>query len=338
MENAPVIFIHYGDAFYLKYTLKCVKLFNPKKRIILLGDEHNQHYSKLGIEHFYFEDFTTGKEIEEFDKVYQFIAGKDHGREYWTNFVFRRWFIMYNFITQNQIEHFWTFDSDNLIFTDLGAHEFKYESFDCTEQCFGTCMNGFISNLGVVTGYIEKMIEVFNRQDILDIRRKEYETHTNFAFTEMGAYDSYKYENKVNSIMLNTVINNSTFDDFIGEAHEMEAYDFKFKNRYLKKIYLASDGNIYGFHLPSKQFVQFNSLNLSCMYEYIYIRLYKHVNKKIRPIRIENIQKGNLRILDLSEPITMGILLVKFRQVFNLNRYRRFGILSKFKRAIKRIF
>ena len=36
--NLPIIFVHKGDSFYLKYALESAKKFNPDSRIILLGD------------------------------------------------------------------------------------------------------------------------------------------------------------------------------------------------------------------------------------------------------------------------------------------------------------
>ena len=40
--EAPIIFVHYNDTPYLKYTPQGrEKLFNPDKRVILLGDSSN---------------------------------------------------------------------------------------------------------------------------------------------------------------------------------------------------------------------------------------------------------------------------------------------------------
>jgi len=112
--NYPVIFIHFGDSDYLFYTLKCAKVSNADSRIILLGDNSND-YSAIGMEHFYFSDYNYSEEIKLFEKVYKFIVGNDHGKEYWTKFGFKKWVYIFNYIREHSIDRFWTFDSDNLI-------------------------------------------------------------------------------------------------------------------------------------------------------------------------------------------------------------------------------
>ena len=67
MTDRPLIFIHYGDSGYLPYTLESARLFNPDKRIVLLGDQANAHYAAMGIEHVPFSRYATGPEIERFD-------------------------------------------------------------------------------------------------------------------------------------------------------------------------------------------------------------------------------------------------------------------------------
>src|SRR5579883_1210844 len=109
--SAPLVFIHYGNSSYLRYTLGAAKMFNPDIRLVLLGDERNRHYTKLGIEHFNFSQFGSGSEIEIFDKVYKFVGGKKHPNSPWVKFVFRRWFNLYYFLLEQKIEKFWTFDT-----------------------------------------------------------------------------------------------------------------------------------------------------------------------------------------------------------------------------------
>ena len=84
-KEAPIIFIHYGDSAYLKYTLRLAVKFNPDKEVILLGDNKNKKYEKIGVRHFYFNDYGAGEEINMFNKVFRFIAGAKHGKKEWVN-------------------------------------------------------------------------------------------------------------------------------------------------------------------------------------------------------------------------------------------------------------
>ena len=165
---SPVIFIHYGYAEYLEYSLKSVKLFNPKKRVILLGDKQNRDVAKrCKIEHYDFDSYDYGNEIEIFNKVFKFIAGKNEKNSYWINFVFRRWFLIYTFLLKENIDSFWTFDSDNLILTNLEKFENFYSQYDCTEQCNGKCLNGFIPTRKVVKNYVDKINELFQKEEYI---------------------------------------------------------------------------------------------------------------------------------------------------------------------------
>ena len=95
----PIIFIHYGNSPYLKYTLEAAKRTNPNKEIILLGDRSNKKYANNSNVTFYpFKDFRQSELISRFNSVYRHIAGEEHGRKNWTYFVFLRWFIIYDFL------------------------------------------------------------------------------------------------------------------------------------------------------------------------------------------------------------------------------------------------
>ena len=147
----PIIFCHYGNTEYLKYSLKCAKFNNPGCEIFLLGDQYNKIAAeKCGITHVFFNDLNYGNEIRLFDAIYKLIQGRLHehmrgGRD-WVKFVFKRWFFTYNFISRRNTEAFWHFDSDNMILDDLERHKEKFRRYDCTEQCGGMCMNGYVTS------------------------------------------------------------------------------------------------------------------------------------------------------------------------------------------------
>jgi hypothetical protein len=113
--NCPIIFIHYGDSPYLKYTLKAARKTNKQKRIILLGDDSNRHLKKYGIEHYFFKEYEDSDALKLFDKNFRIIApdgysdGKEKSGTNWTSFVFRRLFIMSQFVISENINRLWIF-------------------------------------------------------------------------------------------------------------------------------------------------------------------------------------------------------------------------------------
>jgi len=279
--NAPIIFCHYGASPYLPYVLKCAKLSNPDKRIILLGDERNKELvEECGVEHRFFEDFNNGEKIETFDRVYRLIQGKDHahfkgGRD-WVNFVFKRWFFVFNFVRQEGVESFWHFDSDTMILDRLDHHEAKFKGYDCTEQCQGICMNGYISGLDVVRGYLDKINTIFQREEYLKSQQEEFDKiHPLYAFTEMRAYEIYKTEERLKTIRLSTIIDRATFDDCIIDEDDrvMESLPY---GRKVKKVYLCPDGRFYCCEKGTSLLVRMNSLNLSCVPVYIFEGVLSH--------------------------------------------------------------
>ena len=259
-DNIPVLFIHFNDSGYLEYTLKSALKFNPNKRIILLGDKSNEYYKKLGIEHYFFENYDKSAEIELFEKVYKFIAGSSQRKQPWTNFVFKRWFYMYNFVKQNNIESFWTFDSDTLIFSDLSKYEKQFSEIDCTSQCNGSCMNGYINNLDVVKNYLDKINELFQNSEYLKKQQKEVAPNPDWAFTEMRAFATFEKENKPNVFRLNKIESNETFDECICQKDGMETEE-KF-GRTIKKLYFEN-GKIYTKEKTSGKLIKLNTLNMS---------------------------------------------------------------------------
>jgi len=279
--NPPVIFCHYGNSEYLRYTLQCARLNNPGKEIVLLGDPTNRTIAKhCGVRHVSFEDFNDIDEIKVFDSVYRLVQGKLHntmrdGRD-WVNFVFRRWFFIYGFIVRNNAKGFWHFDSDNMIVEDLSTHESKFSAYDCTEQCDGSCMNGYISGPAVVKNYIDKINSLFQRADFLREQQREFDvSHPEFAFTEMRAYEIYREENQIRSIKLATVIDGSTFDDCICLENGMTMEGTRFGKR-IKKIYLAPGGFFLCERKDTCDTVQMNSLNLSWVPLYLFQLVLDH--------------------------------------------------------------
>ena len=124
--EAPIIFIHYNDPPYLKYVLQAVLKSNQGRRIVLIGDDSNAKYINIGIEHYQFRDYLTSSLAKNLEKVYKRVGGKDFekintskGGEDWTKFNFMKWFVLYNFLGEQSINRFWTFDSDTLILSDL---------------------------------------------------------------------------------------------------------------------------------------------------------------------------------------------------------------------------
>jgi len=304
-----IIFCHYGNSGYLYYTLKQVRLTNPRARVVLLGDEANRKIAlKAGAEHYRFEDFGDTDEGQEFENVYQHVAGEEHGKEFWTKFVFRRWFYVHGFLKQQGIRKFWHFDSDNMILVDLEKQENKFRDYDCTEQCGGMCMNGFISSFEVVDGYVKKINELFKDEAYLDKQRQDFIEYPKYAFTEMRAYATYKEQENVKSIQLSAIIDNECFDDCICQEDGFLRYARPVKKRLLKKLFLDAEGHFNCYHSESKTYIKMNSLNLSWVPDDLFLYILKYTSGDFSIAQVTLGQEDGYHTFDVFRRQRLSIL------------------------------
>lgn len=287
MKNSPIIFCHYGKSKYLKYVFECVKISNPNTEIILLGDSSNQKIARnYGLKHFLLKDYDFGDDLKIFDQVYKLIATKafdafKHGKD-WNEFVFRKWFILNNFLVKHKIERFWHFDSDNMIFSNLSTLEHKYLDLDCTVQCHGKCMKGFFANQKIIERYIKKINEVFSCPKHIDSFRHKIKNAANLScITEMTIYGIFDKEESFKSIMLNKVDNASSFDDLIYSADGMQVEKFPLGGN-PKMVFMNIDGRFICKEQSSGNPVEMHALNLSWVPIYIYKAVLKHFKKNYK--------------------------------------------------------
>lgn len=299
--NKPVIFCHFGNSPYLEYTLRQVKLTNPDNWVILLGDVENREIAEsIGVDHENFSELDHGEEIKEFDRVYKHIAGKNHGKKFWTKFVFKRWFYVHRFLVRNKIEAFWHFDSDNMILSDLNQQEHKLTNYDCTEQCEGKCMNGYISSFKVVDGYVKKINQLFQNQEYLNLQLDDFRKNPNFAFTEMRAFQTYRDQENIKTVRLNAIIDGESFDDCICFNDGYETYNYLIAGQKLKKLFVDTNYEIYCRHIETSEFIKMNSLNLSWVPVDLFKFIYSNSLQKKNQVKNYKSEIDKPKELDLS--------------------------------------
>ena len=298
-KDSPLIFIHKSNIKdsqeYLYDVFDVATHFNPDMEIYLLGDDNNRHYAdRAGIKFEYYDDYSSGEEIEEFEDVFEVVRGPQHGSEEWIEFVFKRWFHIYNFLKEKKYSKFWTFDSDNLVISNLKEKEERFAKYDCTEQCNGACINGFVSNLDVVRGYLNKINELFDDDFYLNKQRNEFNTlNPTYAFTEMRAYAEYKKKYSTvdgmsvypaagfKSILLQSIIDGETFDPCLAQNSAkkilLEDNDSGFEMEGgIKKLYF-SDGKIYQKFVDTGELVKVNSINMSWINQLLWSKIINYV-------------------------------------------------------------
>ncbi|MCC8192286.1 MAG: hypothetical protein LIO41_04525 [Ruminococcus sp.] len=123
----PVIFIHTGDSWYLKYSIKQAEKFNSQ--VILIGDERNKKYAR------YWENIElfSSELYKRFEKAYTHMSTNAYQFEL---MCFKRYFIAYAYMQQNNLSNIWLADSDCLIYEDLSSlNMYDYD------VAFSSCKN-----------------------------------------------------------------------------------------------------------------------------------------------------------------------------------------------------
>lgn len=252
-HNPPIIFTHQGFSDYLSFTLSSCTKSNPDKSRIFLGDEANKDVAKLNDWfHYSLEDLHSRKR-DEFNAWFKWIKGKDHnpvrGGKDWLRYVFERWFCIEEFLERSGIKEFWHFDSDTMILKSLAYYEDKinHYSIDCTTQCGDYCMNGYIKNKQVVSGYCDFIINSFQDKEFLQLQQDELNSiKPRYAYTEMSAFAHFRETCNISSRHLETLFNEEDiwFDDWLAKGC---GFDITFLDKAGKnaKALFAEGDNIY---------------------------------------------------------------------------------------------
>lgn len=277
MSSVPIVFIHYGNSFYLPYTLRVAKLYNPDKEIFLLGDKHNKYVERYGIKHVDIKDFMDSPEISTFEKVFQLIApegfairGKDNKYtlndkgEFWIKFVFLKLFVLYNFAERNNIRSFWTFDTDNFILADLSIEEAFLRNYDNTEKTAGDLMIGFINNRKVLYQYICCINELFQDQHFIEAQKTDLaNAPKHWAFTEMRAYKEFKNRHATKPWNLQTNRDGKVYDDTITFENGMEMHKADNFTPLMKRLFVDEAGRFFVRDSTHQQLIQTLTIDAS---------------------------------------------------------------------------
>lgn len=311
--GSPIVFIHYGREPYLKRTLFAARRSNPEARIVLLGDTSNSKMSPPGVEFHSFENYGGIAKEKKFHEVFQAIQGKEHrytkqnGVDFWLKFVFRRWFLIEAFLEKEGLDSFWTFDSDTLINADLRRYARRYAGYDCTVQCLGKCLNGWVGSRKIVSRYTDSVLCQFEDEEFLESQKIRLRSETTLAFNEMDAFAEFRSREGVKTCYGQAPVHGAIFDDALAFTEGFEVAPKKVLGKTeIKKLW--SDGrNIYAKHLESGEFVRLLTCNMSWMPDYMWRRVMDASNGG-RPERPETRVEGlvdvsQLREISTEEPV-----------------------------------
>lgn len=262
--NNPIIFIHYGDTPYLKYSLKSAIFFNPDKKIILIGDKKNKKYQKYGVTHIHFAKYDQSESITNLNNNFKYIGGIERQTEQdkrFELFCFKRWGYLYEYLKEEKLDACWYFDSDTLILSKLDNEENKFKNQGITEQSNGSMMKGLIQ-LEQLQKFVLLINNLFLDEEYLNEQKIDMKKNPTFAFCDMRAYVKFKKIFNPKTIKLNSLISDETHDECICQEDGMEMEFNKNLKRSIKKLYFQN-GQIFEREKKSKKFINIKTINMS---------------------------------------------------------------------------
>ena len=276
--KAPILFIHYGPETYLRRTLRCARITNPDKRIILLGDGTNKQYARGRADFVDLRQVATGGKVADFDRVFQVIQGERHrftklgGIETWLKFVFRRWFLIEQFLANERIDSFWTFDSDTLVLAPLAGAEHRYADVAATTQCRGECLNGWIGSADLVARYTSCILDLFRDETFLDAQRERLRPHAGLAFNEMDAFCEFRRREGIPLRRASEVIAGEAFDDALAFVDDYEPAPVAVLGKTaVKRLWTSTQGGIWA--RTGGTYARLLTCNMSWMPDFVWKKI-----------------------------------------------------------------
>jgi len=268
-----IVFIHYGDSDYLEFVFRLASKFNQGGNVFLLGDANNIRYQQFGIKHDEFKKYNTGKLSNKFIDRYKCLS--NIGNNHKVTFDFHRWFILHNFMIDNNFDRCWYFDSDTFICCDL---EEKVKHFAMHKLSLINHISGCacLISIDALRLYLELTINLNKNREFVEGQRKiltDCDARKElYSCCDMTIFREYQKAYGPCG-ELSTIINQESFDPNINidraniiedrPVWEMETRTLGVR-RPIKRLYFI-DGLPYCHYLPTGKKIRMNTLNMSLM-------------------------------------------------------------------------
>lgn len=250
----PILFFHYGNPKYLKYSLKQAKHFNPHSTIYLLGDSANNRYPF--VHHVMMEKYEEHANF--FTKIYKHRSTNE--KNYELN-CFLRWFYIEAFCREYNIGPFIYLDSDVLLFKDVSTMEPFFT--DCgianTGDSCGVPAFTYFSNYNAIKDFCDYTILSYTKPELwrqLEIFYQPYAEQPELegGISDMILFQFYFRDHPSETKKLDLINDVLAVDENIRHANGYEM------DGEIKKIYWQN-GLPYCKHLMLNKLVQFASFH-----------------------------------------------------------------------------
>lgn len=244
----PTIFFHIG---YQKYLELCLRQTSKNNRVILIGNEQNQHLGQLeNVEHHLYKHFLepgTSKFLDSYKHLHS-------GAAQFELFCFMRWIVVRNALKFMNIETFFYSDSDNLIYSDLdevyknlGSPDFAL-AVPQEQPPFRWVATGAMSywNIDILDEFCDFMTDFYIDKQKLAILEEKWAWHKREGFFG-GICDMslmwHFVQQKEHQVLTKVQPDNTAFNININEPtnHYYSLDEYEVKEGDIKNIFFLED-------------------------------------------------------------------------------------------------
>jgi hypothetical protein len=194
----PCVFIHLNDTRVLHKTIPQALKFN--KNIVVIGDEPVSEYCKsVDVDFINYTDLYSD-ELNEFDSNYVHMSSNTPWIE---KFCFLRWFMLNEYVKQNNLETIFYSDSDVMLYCNISNEWKKYEQFDAS----------LIHRSCGSTSYFTKT----GLDNFCKYTQETYRDKNSFRFTDLFfKYENHKKNNEPGGVCDMTLLDRFHYADTFG--------------------------------------------------------------------------------------------------------------------------
>lgn len=216
-----IVFIHRGESWYLYYTVKQARKWNPAAPIFVVSDVRQRAL----------ERYATVVPLQE-----HMAAANAFAHDYTHHsanpaafelFCFQRWFILRSLMEAKALRRVVHLDSDVLCFTDFVGEFARLGDFDVGIVGFQGPQSMLISSPHFVKGLCERIVRLFTeeRAALAELFEKWRQNSPDTAVSDMHALHTFLAGSGLRSVDLSVVRDGAVYDDVIHESGGCEMSD-----------------------------------------------------------------------------------------------------------------
>ena len=157
MNNIPIVLMHSGDSFYLKYCIQSIRKSNPNSKIFLIGENVKEEYE--GVEKHDLNNYK--KYARQIEKDYVHFNTSNPKIEL---FCIKRWFILLDFMEKNNIKEICASDSDVILYQNLENDRNFFNKYDYVLAKGQSAGFSFFSNINVLRAYVKFVNDFYDNK------------------------------------------------------------------------------------------------------------------------------------------------------------------------------